>query len=173
MSDWVVKNTKSIADFFGVQPGTVRNDWVQAGMPGKRGSYDLSEIAQWWRDRLMNASKYQRKKGETDADLRYKTARANKAELEYKTATGEMVDKSKVIRMTCGLLQTMNDFSYGMIAGMVAELKAEKSRKKFDIVVKRHVDDYNQSVHDAIQSAPEFEEEEPKKVRGRPRKRRA
>lgn len=37
-----------VAAFFGVGPDTVKR-WRSQGMPGGRGGYDLSEIAQWLR----------------------------------------------------------------------------------------------------------------------------
>lgn len=43
---WVVQNQTDVARFFRVNPGTVR-EWRQAGMPGERGRWDLSEIYHW------------------------------------------------------------------------------------------------------------------------------
>lgn len=42
----MVQNQTDVARFFRVNPGTVR-EWRQAGMPGERGRWDLSEIYHW------------------------------------------------------------------------------------------------------------------------------
>jgi phage terminase Nu1 subunit (DNA packaging protein) len=44
---WIVHNLGVVATFFRVQPGTVRGDWRQAGMPGTRGRWDLQKIMEW------------------------------------------------------------------------------------------------------------------------------
>jgi phage terminase Nu1 subunit (DNA packaging protein) len=44
---WIVSNMGLVADFFGVQPSTVRGDWRQAGMPGRKGQWNLKAILEW------------------------------------------------------------------------------------------------------------------------------
>jgi len=53
--DWTVANLQVVADFFGASRKTVR-DWRRKGMPGRRGHWDLSAIAQWWRSSKGGAS---------------------------------------------------------------------------------------------------------------------
>ena len=55
MSKFIVETYREIAEFFGVEEGTIKTEWTPAGMPGERprgkrkGRYDLAEIVQWYR----------------------------------------------------------------------------------------------------------------------------
>ena len=48
----IVKTQREIANRWSCHPRTIRK-WIDQGMPGERGNYDLQVIAQWREDSLM------------------------------------------------------------------------------------------------------------------------
>lgn len=99
---WIVSTLADVARFFGVHPSTVRGDWRAAGMPGRRGRYDLAEIFQWWRttfgqpQRTENEIELSQRKLRGDAEC--SEERAQKLRIENSVASGRYVDADDVRR---------------------------------------------------------------------------
>ncbi len=58
LGDRTVLTLPDVGESFGVRPSTVRQSWRQAGMPGSRGSYSLSEILLWVLERNIQNEKH-------------------------------------------------------------------------------------------------------------------
>jgi phage terminase Nu1 subunit (DNA packaging protein) len=93
-----VSRQADVAEFFGRSIDTVKN-WAKQGMPGKRGCYDVSEIAKWlgspagpWRaidDDSMDG-------GPDSPGLeRYRLAKAALAELDLEERRGVLLSRDK------------------------------------------------------------------------------
>lgn len=101
LSEFTVTNRESVARFFGTSASTVAR-WHQAGMPGQKGSWDLSAIAQW-REQVLKAavddaiSDPDMVGGEGSPALeRYRSARAAIAELELQRKQESLVDRNLI-----------------------------------------------------------------------------
>ena len=103
-----VTTQAAVAAVFGVERSTV-GAWVQKGMPGKQGRFDLVAIACWYRldgpgaapvdDPLLQV-------GDSPALERYRSARAKSAELDLALRKKELVDLEK-LRLLLGRWHTV------------------------------------------------------------------
>ncbi len=50
-----VSSQREVAKVFGVTPKSVQ-DWIQQGMPGRRGEYDIAKIREWRDSRSASAT---------------------------------------------------------------------------------------------------------------------
>lgn len=100
---WIVKSLADVSRFFRVARSTI-GEWRQAGAPGTKGAWDLSELYHWKTNRQRDptavdaanelvADAARRKK---IADAKTSEARARKLEIENSVAVGEMVYHDEV-----------------------------------------------------------------------------
>jgi len=117
---WTVATLREIAFFFDVSEPLVRQSWVDRGMPGERGSYDLRAIAKWRHQVDLQTGRRQNPRisggDETDPLLsgpvspaleKFREERAKIACLERKRMEGQLVE-----------LSVMDEF-FGRVAGLL------------------------------------------------------
>jgi phage terminase Nu1 subunit (DNA packaging protein) len=89
-TEYIVSTQNDVANFFHRALPTIR-DWKKAGMPGKAGAWNLSDIAAWLIDNRPNTAEH-RSTDDTKklADARFAVARAEKMELATAFSRGEL-----------------------------------------------------------------------------------
>jgi hypothetical protein len=93
VAEFIVRTYREVAEFAGVDEGTIKSEWAPAGMPGERprgkrkGRYDLAEIFQWYRATFkgaagggISAAMQKAKLAEQVAKARERKVRADQAE---------------------------------------------------------------------------------------------
>ena len=106
----IVKTIGEVARAFGVTLDTVKKGWRPSGMPGKRGRWDLAEIARWKRLRNRDpgepasASDIETLSRRRAAEARIKEAEADRRERENRVKAGDLLQRSEVERWATTVL---------------------------------------------------------------------
>lgn len=86
---------EAVARSLGVSTRTVQY-WARDGMPvNSDGTYDILKIQEWRMKKQGHGKKSDLSKKD-QADLRFRTAKANLAEMDYKKKMGQLLDKDDV-----------------------------------------------------------------------------
>lgn len=144
---WIAERQVDLARVCGVSLATVQS-WAKQGMPGEPGTYDLSQIIPWLR---TEGPWKQHAKSENEEERRYRTAKANTAELEFEQARGELLDRGKV-RSTlvrwAAIIRQMGD-RLGKRFGLEASTAVNDALLECEIVVDHEFGAGNSADEDA------------------------
>ena len=92
----IVKNQSEIAAHFGVSTQTITK-WVQRGMPGRHGKWDIGKIAAWLETRKRERAEFSDlKEEEVRARIRKLEAEATAKEYENRVTEGLLVYRDDV-----------------------------------------------------------------------------
>ena len=122
VGDRVAKSLKEVADFFGVQPNTVKTGWRKlGGMPGGEGKWPLAAILDWKLQRdvvprteaAAGGDDAERKSsgldGEREADARKSEADAHAKELKNQVVEGNVLFRDDVEPQLAEFLTAADD----------------------------------------------------------------
>ena len=170
-------STSKAALMMGVSTKTL-GEWERAGCPKeKRGWYDLAAVISWKREQKTPAANGTREARKTEADIRYKAAKAAIAEQDLKVRTGKLIEISVVEE---GLTDVFQNLKVSMMA--IADHIMMETYTQFPELapqIRRLIDGYvRAALNDAARNRGKLTEQrnagksggDKKKTRGRPRK---
>lgn len=175
--DRLLLSTSRTATVMGVSAKTL-GEWERAGCPKeKRGWYDMAEVVRWRREQRAPAASGSREARKTEADIRYKAAKAAIAEQDLKLRTGKLIEVSVVEE---GLENVFQNLKVSMMA--IADHIMMETYTQFPELapqIRRLIDGYvRAALNDAARNRGKLTEQRDagkpglnkKKARGRPRK---
>lgn len=175
--DRLLLSTSRTATVMGVSTKTL-GEWERAGCPKeKRGWYDVAAVAKWKREQRAPAVSGSREARKTEADIRYKAAKAAIAEQDLKLRTGKLIEVSVVEE---GLESIFQNLKVSMMA--IADHIMMETYTQFPELapqIRRLIDGYvRAALNDAARNRGQLTEQRDagksggnkKKTRGRPRK---
>lgn len=106
----IVPSQRAVAKVFGVTPKSIQ-DWIQQGMPGRRGEYDIAKIREW-RDSRSRSGSTAKSADTTDLrtqkleeEVRKLKAEATRAEKTNEFWEGQFIDRHLVENFVSSLNQ--------------------------------------------------------------------
>lgn len=175
--DRLLLTTSKTAAVMGVSAKTI-GEWERAGCPKeKRGWYDLAAVISWKNEQRAPAVNGSREARKTEADIRYKAAKAAIAEQDLKLRTGKLIEVSVVEEGLESLFQNLKVSMMAIADHIMMETYAQFPELAPQI--RRLIDGYvRAALNDAARNRGQLTQQRDagklgsntKKARGRPRK---
>lgn len=156
MPDYHAPSIPKVAEFFGVDPDTIRKAWRARGMPTKGpNGYDLAAIAQWRiryeRDQAQPAAHDETRVQAAELSLassalevRIKNAAAERAERLEREAAGNVLDRAEYELATVEIITLTRDQLLSipkLLCRLVPRKHHKKLRTEGDRQVRKALDD--------------------------------